>query len=166
MAKIAKIAPCLWFADQGEKAATFYVGIFPRSKIVRVNRYSKAGQEIHRRKPGSVMTVDFRLAGQDFTALNGGPIFTFSEAVSLQVMCDDQDEIDYYWKKLGAGGDPKAQVCGWLKDRFGVSWQIVPHRLARLYRDHTSPKTERTMAAMMGMKKLDIAALERAYAGK
>ena len=166
MAKIAKIAPCLWFEDQGEKAAKFYVGIFPRSKILRVNRYSKAGQEIHGRRPGSVMTVDFQLAGQHFTARNGGPLFTFSEAISFQVMCDDQAEIDYYWKKLGAGGDPRAQVCGWLKDRFGVSWQIVPHRLARLYRDHTSPKTERAMAAMMGMKKLDIVALERAYAGK
>ena len=112
------------------------------------------------------MTVEFQLAGQSFTALNGGPTFTFSEAISLQVMCKDQSEVDYYWKKLGAGGDPKFHQCGWLKDRFGVSWQIVPRRLARLYHDHRSPKTERAMAAMLGMKKLDIASLERAYAGK
>src|SRR6187431_1303564 len=102
MAKIAKITPCLWFDDQGEKAAKFYVGIFPKSRILRVSRYSKVGQEIHGRKPGSVLTVEFQLAGQTFTALNGGPVFTFNEAVSLQVMCDTQAEVDHYWKKLGA----------------------------------------------------------------
>ena len=165
MAKISKIAPCLWFDDQGEKAAKFYVGIFPKSKIVRVTRYSNAGQEIHGGRAGAVLTVEFQLAGQTFTALNGGPIFTFNEAVSLQVMCDNQKEVDYYWKKLGAGGDPRAQQCGWLKDRYGVSWQIVPHKLVTLLKDHRSEKTERAMTAMLGMKKLDIKALENAYNG-
>lgn len=165
MPKISKITPCLWFDKQGEKAAKFYVGIFPKSKIVRVTRYSKAGREIHGGKPGSVLTVEFKLAGQTFTALNGGPLFTFNEAVSFQVMCDTQAEVDYYWKKLGAGGDPRSQQCGWLKDRYGVSWQIVPRKFLELLKDHTSAKTERAMAAMMGMKKLDLAALKRAYKG-
>jgi predicted 3-demethylubiquinone-9 3-methyltransferase (glyoxalase superfamily) len=166
MAKVSKITPCLWFDHQAEKAAKFYVGIFPKAKIGRVTRYPDIGQAIHGGKAGSVLTVEFELAGQTFTALNGGPLFTFTEAISFQVMCDSQKEVDYYWRKLGAGGDPKAQQCGWLKDRFGVSWQIVPRAFIDLLKDHRSEKTERAMAAMMAMKKLDLAALKRAYAGK
>lgn len=166
MPTLSKITPCLWFDHQAEKAAKFYVGIFPRARITHVTRYPEVGQEIHGGKAGSVLTVEFTLAGQGFTALNGGPVFTFNEAISLQVMCADQAEIDYYWKKLGAGGDPRAQQCGWLKDRYGVSWQIVPRAFRALLKDHRSPKTERAMAAMLQMKKLDIAALKRAYAGK
>ncbi len=165
MPKISKITPCLWFDHQGEKAAKFYVGIFPKSKILRVTRYSKVGKEIHGGKAGTVLTVEFQLAGQTFTALNGGPVFTFNEAVSLQVMCNSQAEVDYYWKKLGAGGEPQAQQCGWLKDRYGVSWQIVPRQLIDMLKDHKSSKAERAMGAMMNMKKLDIAALKRAYKG-
>ena len=115
---------------------------------------------------GSVMTAAFEIEGQSFIALNGGPVFKFNEAVSLQVMCTTQDEIDYYWEKLGAGGDPKARQCGWLKDKFGLSWQVVPTMLPNLVKDHASENAKRAMAAMMEMKKLDIAELERAYAGK
>jgi predicted 3-demethylubiquinone-9 3-methyltransferase (glyoxalase superfamily) len=118
---VRKIAPCLWFDDQAEAAAGFYTGIFRNSKIVRISRYGKAGQEVHRRPPGSVLTVAFELDGQLFTALNGGPVFKFNEAISLQVFCETQEEVDYYWERLSAGGDAAAQQCGWLKDRFGVS---------------------------------------------
>jgi predicted 3-demethylubiquinone-9 3-methyltransferase (glyoxalase superfamily) len=120
------IAPCLWFDDRGEEAAEFYTAIFPDSRIVAVTRYSDAGREIHGREPGSVMTVEFVLNGQGFTALNGGPHFKFNEAASFQVPCDTQAELDHYWERLSEGGDPKAQQCGWLKDKFGVSWQVVP----------------------------------------
>lgn len=159
------IAPCLWFDDQGEEAARFYTSIFPNSKVVAVARYSEAGQEVHGKKPGSVMTVEFILNGQPFTALNGGPVFTFNEAVSFQVFCDTQEEIDHYWDKLSEGGDPKAQQCGWLKDKFGVSWQVVPRGMAEMLRDAASEPAKRAMAAVMGMKKFDLAALRKAYAG-
>jgi predicted 3-demethylubiquinone-9 3-methyltransferase (glyoxalase superfamily) len=159
-----KIAPCLWFDTQAEEAAKYYVSIFPNSKILKIARYGKAGVEQHQKPEGSVMTVQFELAGQTFTALNGGPIFKFSEAVSLQVYVDDQKELDYYWDQLTAGGDPSAQVCGWLKDRYGLSWQVVPGRMVEWFGDPT-PKSERAMTAMMDMKKLDIAALEKAYSG-
>jgi predicted 3-demethylubiquinone-9 3-methyltransferase (glyoxalase superfamily) len=160
-----RIRACLWFDDQAEQAARFYTGIFKNSRIVRITRYGKAGFEIHRRPAGSVMTVEFELDGQKFTALNGGPAFTFNEAISLEVHCKTQDEIDYYWEKLSAGGDPKAQQCGWLKDRYGVSWQVVPTMLVELVTDETSPKSQRTFEAMLRMKKLDIAALKKAYDG-
>jgi predicted 3-demethylubiquinone-9 3-methyltransferase (glyoxalase superfamily) len=160
-----RIAPCLWFDSQAEEAARFYVSVFKNSKIVAISRYGKAGQEIHKKAPGSVMVVEFELDGQPLTALNGGPNFTFNEAVSLQVYCGDQKEVDYYWEKLSQGGDPKAQVCGWLKDKYGLSWQVVPTVLQEMLKDHESPKAERAMAAMLRMKKLDIAALERAFAG-
>lgn len=160
-----RIAPCLWFDSQAEEAAAFYTGIFRNSRIVEITRYGEAGREIHGRPPGSVMTVAFELDGQMFTALNGGPVFTFNEAISLQVYCDTQDEIDDYWNRLGAGGDPKAQQCGWLKDRFGVSWQIVPKMLSELLKDPHSAKSQRAMTAMLSMKKLDVAAMQRAYAG-
>jgi predicted 3-demethylubiquinone-9 3-methyltransferase (glyoxalase superfamily) len=165
MANIQKITPCLWFDHQGEEAATFYVSVFRNSRITKISRYGEAGKEIHGRAAGSVMTVEFELDGQAFTALNGGPVFTFNEAISLQVNCETQNEVDYFWEKLSAGGDPKAQQCGWLKDRFGLSWQIVPTVMAELMA-HSDPAVgERTMAAMLQMKKLDVAALQRAAAG-
>ena len=159
------IAPCLWFDNQGEEAAGFYTAIFPNSKIVAVTRYSEAGREVHRKEPGAVMTVEFVLNGQPFTALNGGPHFKFNEAVSFQVLCDTQAETDRYWEKLSAGGDPKAQQCGWLKDKFGVSWQVVPRRMAEMLKDSASAGAKRAMAAVLKMKKLEIAALQKAYAG-
>jgi predicted 3-demethylubiquinone-9 3-methyltransferase (glyoxalase superfamily) len=165
MAKIQKITPCLWFDDQAEAAANFYTGIFRNSKIVQIARYGKSGQEIHGRQPGSVMTVAFELDGQSFTALNGGPMFKFSEAISFEVNCETQQEVDYFWDTLSAGGDPSAQQCGWLKDKFGASWQIVPSVLRELVADPDQPKSQRAFAAMMKMKKLDIAELKRAYAG-
>jgi predicted 3-demethylubiquinone-9 3-methyltransferase (glyoxalase superfamily) len=160
-----KIAPCLWFDDQAEAAAKFYTGIFRNSKILDVSRYGEAGREIHGKAPGTVMTVAFELEGQPFTALNGGPVFTFNEAISFQVTCETQKDVDYYWDKLSAGGDEKAQQCGWLKDRFGVSWQIVPSVLSELLRDPDRQKSQRAMAALLRMKKLDIDALKRAAAG-
>lgn len=160
-----KIAPCLWFDDQAEAAAKFYTGIFRNSKIVKITRYGKAGQEVHGGKPGSVLTVAFELDGQAFTALNGGPVFKFNEAISLQIFCDTQEEVDHYWEKLSAGGEPKAQQCGWLKDRYGVSWQVVPVALIEMIGDPDQARADRAMAALLKMKKLDIAELKRAYAG-
>jgi predicted 3-demethylubiquinone-9 3-methyltransferase (glyoxalase superfamily) len=165
MARMQWITPCLWFDDQGEEAAKFYCGIFKNSKITKIARYGEAGKEIHGRPAGSVMTVAFELDGQSFTALNGGPIFKFNEAISLQVNCETQEEVDYYWEKLSAGGDKNAQQCGWLKDKFGLSWQIVPTILPGLVTDPVSEKSERAFAAMLKMKKLDIAELKRAHAG-
>jgi predicted 3-demethylubiquinone-9 3-methyltransferase (glyoxalase superfamily) len=160
-----QITPCLWFDTEGEDAAKFYTGIFKNSRITRLTRYGKAGQEITGGTPGSVMLVEFELDGQRFTALNGGPHFKFNEAVSFQIECEDQGEIDYYWEKLGAGGDPKAQVCGWLKDKFGLSWQVVPDMSEFFNRDESSPASERAMEAMLKMKKIDIAELRRAAEG-
>ena len=166
MSKIQRIAPCLWFDDQAEDAAEYYVSIFENSRIGTIGRYGEAGQEIHGRPPGSVMIVEFELDGQKFTALNGGPLFKFSEAISFQISCETQEEVDDYWEKLTAGGDEKAQQCGWLKDKYGVSWQIVPTVLAEMLTDSKAGNSQRAMAAMLQMKKLDIAALERAYAGQ
>jgi predicted 3-demethylubiquinone-9 3-methyltransferase (glyoxalase superfamily) len=165
MPSLHRISPCLWFDDQGEQAANFYVSVFKNSKITAVARYGHAGTEIHGRPPGSVMTVAFELDGHAFTALNGGPHFKFNEAVSLQVMCDTRAEIDHFWEKLSAGGDPKAQQCGWLKDRFGLSWQIVPRAIERMMSDPDPKKSDRVMAAVLKMKKIDLAELERAYRG-
>jgi len=161
-----RIVPCLWFDHQAEEAATFYVSVFKNSKITNVSRYTKAGYETHHRPAGSVMTVEFELDGQRFTALNGGPAFTFNEAVSLQIMCDTQQELDSYWDKLSRGGDPKAQQCGWLKDKYGLSWQVIPRMLLRLFTDHDSAQAERAMEAMLRMKKINIAELEQAVAGE
>src|SRR6266498_2486176 len=161
-----RITPCLWFDHEAEEAATFYVSIFKNSKITSVARYTKAGQEAHKRPAGSVMTVAFELDGQAFTALNGGPDFTFNEAVSLQVNCSNQEEVDYYWNKLSKGGDPKAQQCGWLKDKYGLSWQVVPTVLPEMLKDHESQTAQRAMEAMLRMKKIDIRELERAVAGE
>jgi predicted 3-demethylubiquinone-9 3-methyltransferase (glyoxalase superfamily) len=160
-----KITPCLWFDDQAEDAAQFYTSVFPNAKVVAVTRYGEAGHEIHKRPAGSVMTVEFELDGHTFTALNGGPVFRFNEAISFQVHCDTQDEVDYYWGKLSDGGDPKAQQCGWLKDRYGVSWQVVPRGMVELLRDPGSKAAERAMTALLRMKKLDIAELQRAFEG-
>jgi predicted 3-demethylubiquinone-9 3-methyltransferase (glyoxalase superfamily) len=165
MPSIQRIQPCLWFDTQAEDAAKFYTGIFPNSKITDVARYPGVGQEIHGKPAGSVLTVAFELDGQPFTALNGGPVFKFNEAVSLMVMCDTQAEVDNYWAKLGAGGDPNAQQCGWLKDKFGLSWQVVPRGMERMMSDPDPKKRERAFTALLKMKKLDIAELERAFAG-
>jgi predicted 3-demethylubiquinone-9 3-methyltransferase (glyoxalase superfamily) len=162
---IQPISPCLWFDNQAEEAARFYVSVFKKGKIVTVNRYPAVGQEIHGRAAGSVMTVDFVVNGMRFTALNGGPLFKFNEAISLQVFCRTQKEIDYYWEKLGQDGDPRARQCGWLKDKFGLSWQIVPEGMEKMFKNPRSKGTERAFAAMMEMKKLDIAALQAAFAG-
>jgi predicted 3-demethylubiquinone-9 3-methyltransferase (glyoxalase superfamily) len=162
MALARPITPCLWFADQAEEAARFYTGIFRNSKIGKITRYGEAGREVHRRPPGSVMTIDFELDGQLFTALNGGPVFQFNEAISFVITCKDQKEVDYYWDKLSQGGDPKAQQCGWLKDKYGVSWQVVPAVLMEMFDDPGSAKSERAMEAMLKMKKIDVAALEQA----
>jgi predicted 3-demethylubiquinone-9 3-methyltransferase (glyoxalase superfamily) len=160
-----RITPCLWFDDQAEEAAKFYTGIFPRSEITQVSRYGEAGREVHGKAPGTVMTIAFELDGTPFTALNGGPEFRFTEAISFQVLCETQDEVDHYWNRLSAGGDPQAQQCGWIKDRFGVSWQIIPRVMLEMMADPDHEKSQRVTAAMMQMKKLDIAALKSAYAG-
>ncbi len=160
-----RISPCLWFDSQAEAAANYYVGIFKNSKINRISHYTEAGRETHGRPPGSVLTVEFDLDGQPFTALNGGPIFKFNEAVSLMIDCDTQEEVDYYWDKLTAGGDPSAQQCGWLKDKYGVSWQVVPTILVELLTDPDNGKRERVMTVMMQMTKLDIADLKNAAGG-
>jgi len=163
--KLQRIAPCLWFDDQAEAAANFYSAIFRNSQITAISRYGEAGREFHGKAPGTVMTVAFELDGQAFTALNGGPLFKFTEAVSFQINCETQDEVDHYWQKLSEGGDEKSQQCGWLKDKYGVSWQVVPSLLIEMMNDPDSGKSQRVMAAMLQMKKLDIAGLKRAYAG-
>ena len=156
------ITPCLWFSNNAEEAVNFYISIFKNSKITSVTRYGEAGHEIHGMAPGTVLTLAFELNGQPFTALNGGPMFQFNEAVSLQVYCQTQEELDYYWDKLTAGGDEKAQQCGWLKDKFGLSWQVVPTIMDELLNSPDRAKSERVMAALLQMKKLDIDALKRA----
>jgi predicted 3-demethylubiquinone-9 3-methyltransferase (glyoxalase superfamily) len=160
-----KITPCLWFDDQAEEAAQFYTAIFRNSRIVRMTRYGEAGYEIHGKPAGTVMTVEFALEGQTFTALNGGPVFTFNEAISFQVHCETQEEVDYYWGKLSDSGDETAQQCGWLKDKYGASWQIVPTVLIDMIKDPDTEKSQRVMAAMLQMKKIDIETLKRAYTG-
>ncbi|MFO1519531.1 MAG: VOC family protein [bacterium] len=155
-----KITPCLWFDNNAEEAVNFYVSVFKNSKIGKVSRYGKAGFEFHGKPEGSVMTIEFELNGQSFTALNGGPIFKFTEAVSLMVPCESQEEIDHYWGRLTEGGDPKAQQCGWLKDRFGLSWQVVPAQLGEWMKN--PKKSEKVMKALLQMKKLDLGALRQA----
>src|SRR5436190_10868054 len=157
-----RIVPCLWFDNQAEDAANFYTSVFKHSKIVNVSRYPKAGLEVHKQLAGSVMTVAFELDGQPFTALNAGPLFRFNEAISLQVFCKNQEELDDYWDKLSKGGDPKAQQCGWLKDKYGLSWQVVPEVLPELLKDYQTTKAQRAMEALLRMKKIDIRELERA----
>jgi len=160
-----RIAPCLWFDDQAEEAVRFYLTIFKNSNVLTLSRYGKAGKEVHHKPEGSVLAIAFELEGQPFTALNGGPQFKFNEAMSLQVYCESQEEVDYYWKKLSEGGDENVQQCGWLKDKYGVSWQVVPTMLLELIGDPKSEKSQRAMQAMMGMKKIVIEDIKRAYAG-
>jgi predicted 3-demethylubiquinone-9 3-methyltransferase (glyoxalase superfamily) len=158
-----KITPCLWFDGQAEEAAAFYTSIFKDSRIVKTSRFTDVGREVHGRPAGSVMTVAFDIAGQPFTALNGGPHFKFNEAISFQVSCETQDEIDYFWTRLSDGGEES--MCGWLKDRFGVSWQIIPALLADLFTGADPARSDRAMQALLRMKKIDLAELERAMAG-
>jgi predicted 3-demethylubiquinone-9 3-methyltransferase (glyoxalase superfamily) len=159
-----KITPCLWFDSNAEEAVDFYTSIFKNSKIGTISRYGEAGYEIHGKPAGTVMTIEFEINGQGFTALNGGPIFKFNEAISFQVGCESQEEIDYYWVKLSEGGDEKAQVCGWLKDKYGVSWQIVPTDLGKMLQNEDAEKSGRVMEVLLKMKKIDIKTLKQAYA--
>jgi predicted 3-demethylubiquinone-9 3-methyltransferase (glyoxalase superfamily) len=155
------LSPCLWFDSQAEEAATFYTGIFKDSKILGTVRYPKAAEEAAGKKAGSVMFVEFELNGQRFVALNGGPEFRFNESVSFMIPCADQKEIDYYWQRLTNGGEES--MCGWLKDKFGLSWQVVPERLNDMMEDDDRNKVEAVTAAFLQMKKLDLATLEKAY---
>jgi len=165
MAKIMqRITPCLWFDSQAEEAAKFYTSIFKNSKIEGMTHYDEESSKAAGRPKGSVLTVDFQLEGQSFMALNGGPVFKFTEAVSFVINCENQEEIDYFWEKLTAGG--REVECGWLKDRFGLSWQVVPTVMIEMLKNPDAQKSQRAMAAMLKMKKLDIPALERAYQGK
>ena len=157
-----KISPCLWFDTEAEDAAKFYTSVFKNSAITQISRYGKAGQEVHGKAPGSVMVVAFEIEGLAFTALNGGPQFKFDEAVSFQVMCDSQDEIDYFWSKLSAGG--QEGPCGWLKDKFGLSWQVVPAELPQMLTGGDGAQLDRMMTAILSMKKFDLGALKRAHA--
>jgi len=163
MATFQKITSNLWFDSNAEEAVKFYISVFKNAKIERITHYGKEGYEIHERPEGSVMTVEFRIEDQKFLALNGGPHFKFNEAISFVINCKTQDEIDYYWEKLSEGGDKKSQVCGWLKDKFGVSWQVVPTILPDMLSDGVREKSENVMRAMLQMKKLDIATLKEAY---
>ena len=165
MQNIQKITPCLWFDDQAEAAAKFYTAIFNNSKIVSMTRYGEAGHEIHGRPAGTVMTVAFELDGHAFTALNGGPMFKFNEAISFQVSCETQEELDYYWERLSEGGDREAQQCGWLKDKYGASWQVIPNVLVEMLTNPDSKKSQRVMKSMLRMKKIDIEELKWAYDG-
>jgi predicted 3-demethylubiquinone-9 3-methyltransferase (glyoxalase superfamily) len=159
-----KIVPCLWFDTQAEDAARFYVSIFPNSRMGHISRYGKAGHEFHGKAPGTVMVAEFVLDGQTFTALNGGPQFKFDEAVSFQIHCETQDEIDFYWSSLTQGG--QEGPCGWLKDKFGLSWQVVPAAMAQMMTNADAQKVDRMMTSILTMKKFDLAALQRAADGK
>jgi predicted 3-demethylubiquinone-9 3-methyltransferase (glyoxalase superfamily) len=160
--RVQRITPCLWFDDRAEEAARFYTAIFPNSRIGAISRYGKDAAALSGRAEGSVMTIAFELDGQAFTALNGGPMYRFSEAISLVVHCRTQQEVDHYWERLSEGGDPAAQQCGWLKDRFGVSWQVVPEQLGELLGHPDPEKARRATQAMLSMRKLDLDALRRA----
>ena len=160
-----KITPCLWFDGEAEDAANFYVSIFKNSKLGNVSRYGKEGFEIHGRKEGTVMVAEWEIAGQKFVGLNGGPQFKFSEAISFQISCENQEEVDYFWSRLTAGGGQES-MCGWLKDRFGLSWQVVPTALFEMLQDRDAAKVQRVTKAFLQMRKFDIAALRRASEGK
>jgi predicted 3-demethylubiquinone-9 3-methyltransferase (glyoxalase superfamily) len=160
-----KITPCLWFDSEAEEAAKFYVSIFKNSKLGAISHYGNEGQEVHGRPPGSVMVAEFELEGQKFVALNGGPIFKFNEAISFQVMCETQAEVDYFWDKLTSAGGKEIE-CGWVKDKYGLSWQVVPTVLFEMLMDPDRRKADRVTKAFLQMKKFDIAALQRAYEDK
>ena len=165
MATIQKITSNLWFNNQAEEAVKFYTSVFKNSRTGRITRYGKEGYEVHGMPEGTVMTLEFWLEGQEFVALNGGPAFKFSEAISFIINCEDQEEVDYYWEKLSEGGDKDAQICGWLKDKFGLSWQVVPVALSQMLSDDDKEKSERVMRELLKMKKLDIETLEKAFSG-
>jgi predicted 3-demethylubiquinone-9 3-methyltransferase (glyoxalase superfamily) len=165
MASLHTITPCLWFDSEAEEAAKLYVSLFPNSSIDSISRYGKEGHEIHHQPEGKVLTVAFKLDGAPFTALNGGPQFKFSEAISFQVYCDTQAEIDRFWNALTSEGGKESQ-CGWLKDKFGLSWQIIPRQLGKLLSDPDRAKAERVTKAFLKMRKFDLAAIESAAAGK
>jgi len=160
----SRITPCLWFDTEAEEAANFYVSVFKNSRIVTISRYGKQGQDIHGKEAGSVMAVEFELSGQKFVGLNGGPQFKFDEAVSFQIHCETQAEVDYFWAKLSEHGEEGP--CGWLKDRFGLSWQVVPNALLHMLMDADSTKSQRVTKAFLQMQKFDIEALQRAYDGR
>ncbi|KAK3935624.1 3-demethylubiquinone-9 3-methyltransferase-domain-containing protein [Diplogelasinospora grovesii] len=162
---LKKVTTCLWFDGQAEEAANLYTSVFANSKITFVQRYSDAGKETHGREPGTVMAVGFELNGHPFVGLNGGPQFRFSEAISFQIDCVDQAEVDHFWDKLGEGGDDAKSRCGWLADRFGVSWQVIPTVLKDMLAATDRARADRATKAMMGMKKLDIAVLQQAFDG-
>lgn len=157
------ITPCLWFDREAEEAAKFYTSIFKNSRIGHMARYGEAGYEFHKKPPGPVMTIEFELNGQSFVGLNGGPLFKFNEAISFQVLCENHEEVDYYWGKLSEGGDKNAQQCGWLKNKFGLSWQIVPTALIEMLKDKNAKKMQAVMTSMLQMKKIEIGKLKEAY---
>lgn len=163
--KMQRVTPFFWFDQQAEEAANFYASIFPNSTIGKTTRYTKESAGPSGQPEGAVMTIEFTLDGQDYIGLNGGPHFKFNEAISLSIRCDSQAEVDHYWERLGEGGDPRAQQCGWLKDKYGVSWQVVPTALNELLADPDPNRARRATEAMMQMKKLDIDALRKAAAG-
>lgn len=160
-----KITTCLWFDTEAEAVANYYVSIFPNSKITSIQRYTSAGQEHHKKEPGSVMVVSFNLNGHPFVALNGGADYFHTAATSFMIECEDQAEVDHYWDNLSAGGDESKQVCGWLADKWGISWQVTPKALLEYMKDEDGEKVKRVSVAMMGMKKMDIEGLKKAYEG-
>ena len=160
-----KITPCLWFDGNAEEAAAFYTAIFKDSEVGSKSNYDEAASEVTGQKPGSTMVVEFEIAGQKFTGLNGGPQFNFNEAISFQIACKDQDEVDYYWQRLTADGGEESQ-CAWLKDKFGVSWQVIPTALNRLIGGPDVEGAKRAVAAMLKMRKIDMQTLQDAYDGK
>jgi predicted 3-demethylubiquinone-9 3-methyltransferase (glyoxalase superfamily) len=159
-----KITPFLWFDTQAEQAAEFYTSVFENSRIKQINRYGHAGKDTHGLEAGTVMTVEFEICGQTFMALNGGPLFKFSEAISFAIACESQDEIDYFWTKLSQGGEESR--CGWLKDKYGLSWQVVPAALPQILRDADAAARDRVMDAVLKMKKFDLQKLKQAYKGE
>lgn len=161
MLRTQKIRPCLWFDTNAEEAVAFYLSVFPTSAITRMTRYGEAGREVHRMEPGTVMTIEFELEGVSFIALNGGPAFQFTEAVSFQIDCETQAEVDFYWDRLSVGSDLGSQRCGWLRDQFGVTWQIVPVDLMNLLTDPDLKKAQVAMTAMLEMQKIDIVTIRR-----
>jgi predicted 3-demethylubiquinone-9 3-methyltransferase (glyoxalase superfamily) len=163
MVTVQKITTNLWFDNQAEDAARFYTSIFKNSAIGKISRYGKEGYEIHKREEGTVMTVQFYIEEQQFVALNGGPHFKFNEAVSFIVNCNSQEDVDYYWKNLSEGGDERAQMCGWLKDKYGLSWQVVPTVLPEMLSNPDPKKSQPVMKALLQMKKIDIAGLRQAF---
>lgn len=163
---ISPLTTCLWFDGQAEEAAQLYTSVFPNSKITHRQHYAGVAQDVHGQQPGSLMVIEFSLGGHKFVGLNGGPMFKHSEAVSFMVDCDDQSEIDHYWEKLGEGGDPNRRQCGWLADKFGVAWQVIPKALKEMMSSDDKEAAGRVTAAMMQMKKMDLAGLRKAFEGK